>query len=120
MQRVEFALLLAAVLALVGCGRANPPGPQAESNVGHHEGDGHDHSGWWCAEHGVPEAEYRALMISLDFSVANLSYAMNRDEDYFEYHMNLRTANQSTANRLTGTLSKMDGVIEFRISPSGD
>ncbi len=57
MQRVEFALLLFAVLALAGCGRANPPVPQSTSNVGHQAGDGHDHSGWWCGEHGVPESE---------------------------------------------------------------
>ena len=65
--------VFAVALAIAGCGQSNPGG--TASNAGHHEGDGHDHhdgdghdhgketagghdhSGWWCAEHGVPEGE---------------------------------------------------------------
>ena len=60
---------LACSLAFVlGCGQPSAP-PAAPAPVaaahdhdhehGHdhhaHAGDGHDHSGWWCTEHGVPE-----------------------------------------------------------------
>lgn len=72
---VIFAGLLAASFGFVGCSQNSAP-PQATAQSGHaghdhgdadhHDGDGHDHgsdkdahdhSGWWCAEHGVPESE---------------------------------------------------------------
>jgi putative Mg2+ transporter-C (MgtC) family protein len=68
----------------------------------------------------MPEADYRALIRAQGFSVANLSYAMNREANYFEYQMNVRTTQHGNVNRLTDTLSKLDSVIDFRISPSGD
>lgn len=70
-----------ASLALVGCGETKAPQQVAKAEghadhaghvdgdeKGHHEGDGHKHAegetkegkeghGWWCDEHGVPEAE---------------------------------------------------------------
>lgn len=63
-RNVGSPLMLAATLALTGCGQSTPP---STGNAGPHEGDGHDHgakvagthdhSSWWCAEHGVPEGE---------------------------------------------------------------
>ena len=64
-------LLAALMFAANGCGEsAAPPAKQvaqADDHADHKEGDGHDHSkngkkehnhsGWWCGEHGVPEAE---------------------------------------------------------------
>jgi hypothetical protein len=56
------ALALAALSAVVvGCGRSEDK--QAKANTENvmtqstHEGQpgNRDHSGWWCAEHGVPE-----------------------------------------------------------------
>ncbi len=56
--------LIAATYGLTGCSQnAAPPPEVAKTNQddqehGHSHGkDGHDHSGWWCNEHGVPEAE---------------------------------------------------------------
>lgn len=74
--------LIATSYGLVGCGQNSAPpkevakaehAPHADHKDGdeHHAGDGHDHSkdekkgdakghshdGWWCDEHGVPEAE---------------------------------------------------------------
>ena len=70
-------LLAALMFAANGCGES-APAPQKvaqtddhaghdHKNGEHHEGDGHDHSkdgkkehdhsGWWCGEHGVPEGE---------------------------------------------------------------
>ena len=67
----RFLLLAASLPAaslLTGCGPAETPDaatPVAavDDHAGHdhppgeHPGDGHDHSGWWCPEHGVPEGE---------------------------------------------------------------
>lgn len=67
-----FVALLAVglILPTVGCTRNDKKGnePQAKGKDDHkgddkdHKDDkhakdkkGHDHSGWWCAEHGVPE-----------------------------------------------------------------
>ncbi len=50
--------LLAAML-VVGCNqpvetaKATKPAPAAKEADKH----AHDHSGWWCDEHGIPEAE---------------------------------------------------------------
>jgi len=60
---VAAAIPSLAVLVLTGCGQQ--PSDQgaaqvaAESHEGHShaEGDSHDHGGWWCVEHGVPEEE---------------------------------------------------------------
>jgi hypothetical protein len=41
-------------IALTGCGTPKAPAPVTETKV---EGQSkeHDHSGYWCKEHGVPE-----------------------------------------------------------------
>lgn len=62
---------LFAAIALSGCNDANGPnaGQQTtavDDHAGHDHAEGehdeesvagHDHGGWWCAEHGVPEGE---------------------------------------------------------------
>ena len=66
-------LLAALMFAANGCGEsAAPPAKQVaqtdkhDDHAGHKDGDDdhgkdgkkeHDHSGWWCGEHGVPEGE---------------------------------------------------------------
>lgn len=48
-------VLFSAVLAgVIGCGSQAPSTPAAESSE-QATASGHDHSGWWCTEHGVPE-----------------------------------------------------------------
>ena len=49
---VTFAAMAAII---VGCAGEEESKPVAQ-NEGH-ERDEHDHSGWWCVEHGVPEEE---------------------------------------------------------------
>lgn len=52
-------LTLIALIGAVGCARTEATPSEAapaktaatETSAGH----GHDHSGWWCNEHGVPE-----------------------------------------------------------------
>ena len=67
---MKATILTASMLALatifaVGCGQStNTAQPQAEKQADAHDdhdehastekGD-HDHSGWWCDEHGIPE-----------------------------------------------------------------
>jgi hypothetical protein len=56
-------LSLVAAFAIDGCGQADNKGEQAKekaSQVAKAKSESkkvHDHSGWWCDEHGIPEAE---------------------------------------------------------------
>lgn len=45
------SFMLIALGLFVGCSSEEPVAPPVEATA---EGE-HDHSGWWCAEHGVPE-----------------------------------------------------------------
>jgi len=68
----------------------------------------------------MPEAQFRQLIADHGFTIANLSYRMSGEGNYFEYRMVIRTDEQNNTRRLTETLSRMDSVMEFRISPTGD
>lgn len=49
-----FGVLSLLVIA-VGCGQqAGEDGPTQVSEASH---EGHDHGGWWCIEHGIPEED---------------------------------------------------------------
>lgn len=61
-------LVLAGVVALCGvsgCGNSSPAGGKPSASAANQgpadrpesAASGHDHSGWWCDEHGVPEEE---------------------------------------------------------------
>jgi hypothetical protein len=45
------------VLVASGCGQASHKAGQAEDRHAPATEANRDHSGWWCAEHGVPESE---------------------------------------------------------------
>ncbi len=68
----------------------------------------------------LPEAEVRALIDGLGFSIANLSYELSRDGRFFEYRMMLRTRRVENLRRLANALAANDAVLEFRIAPTGD
>jgi putative Mg2+ transporter-C (MgtC) family protein len=68
----------------------------------------------------MPEPQYRQLVRDHGFSIANLSYRMHREKDYFEYRMVIWTHDQRDTKRLTEALSKLDTVTEFSIAPTGD
>jgi cobalt-zinc-cadmium efflux system membrane fusion protein len=55
------ALVMLIAIAVVGCGKPAADAP-AKTPVAN---DVHDHSGWWCAEHGVPEGVCAQCNISL-------------------------------------------------------
>ena len=51
-------VLLALAGMAIGCGQqTSDNGSKQVAETSHAEGDDHDHSGWWCAEHGVPEED---------------------------------------------------------------
>jgi putative Mg2+ transporter-C (MgtC) family protein len=68
----------------------------------------------------MPEAELRALMQAHGFSIANLSYRLDNEGEVFEYRMMLRTLKSEDLQRLAQTLTGLELVREFRISPTGD
>ncbi|MDP2706516.1 MAG: MgtC/SapB family protein [Burkholderiales bacterium] len=70
----------------------------------------------------IPEAQFRQLIADHGFSIAGLSYhyRMSGEAKFFEYRMVIRTQNQDDVRRLSETLSKLDSVLEFRISPTSD
>ena len=69
---------------------------------------------------GVAEPQLRELVHSHGFSIANLSYRMEGPERVRRHNMVIRSADRSGAGRLAVTLEKMDSVLEFRITPTGD
>lgn len=62
-MKLEFWLVLPmAMMFSVGCGNSSSVPISASNPSTVHDGknastknDAHDHSGWWCNEHGVPE-----------------------------------------------------------------
>ena len=68
MRRFQSIGILAVTMALLACGCskvekkvAPAKGKPGDSHAGHDHaksgGATHDHSGWWCTEHGIPEEE---------------------------------------------------------------
>jgi hypothetical protein len=72
MNAIGKTMRAAGIVALItgfgGCGKDSSPAPTSKTGTtavsasSHDDGDQHasgthDHSGWWCDEHGVPEEE---------------------------------------------------------------
>ncbi|MGA0609226.1 MgtC/SapB family protein [Caldimonas sp. KR1-144] len=68
----------------------------------------------------LPEPQLRELLKKHGFSVDTLSYRLEGDEHEVEYRMMLRTFDPANLNRLARTLTAMENVTGFRISPTGD
>ena len=68
----------------------------------------------------IDEDALRALIRDHQFTIANLNYRLDAVDDYFEYRMVVRTNRSANARRLSETLSRMEAVREFRLSPTGD
>lgn len=56
MRTIPSVLVLTALVALAGCGSSDLS-PESDTAAAPEEHAGHDHSAWWCVEHGVPEEE---------------------------------------------------------------
>jgi hypothetical protein len=52
-----FSLLAVSVVVLGGCSKEAPKADQGGTPKQAAEKKVDDHSGWWCEEHGIPEAE---------------------------------------------------------------
>jgi putative Mg2+ transporter-C (MgtC) family protein len=68
----------------------------------------------------IPEADLRALIGARGFTVANLSHRLTDLGKVFEYRMVIRTRDRDAAERLSRHLCTVPGIIEFRITPTGD
>ena len=68
----------------------------------------------------MTERQVRDLVAQHGFSIANFSYRMEMPDRVRRHNMVIRSADRSGAGRLAVTLEKMDSVLEFRITPTGD
>lgn len=68
----------------------------------------------------MPESAMRELLRTHGFTIANLNYRLDTQEDYFEYRMVIRTDNAENARALSSVLNELPSVMEFRVSPTGD
>ena len=63
----------------------------------------------------LPEAEMRSMIAKHGFSIANLSYRLDRVDDFFEYRMVIRTDRAANASTFAETLNRLASVKEFRL-----
>jgi putative Mg2+ transporter-C (MgtC) family protein len=68
----------------------------------------------------MTERQLRELVESHSFSIANFSYRLDGEGRVRRHTMTIRTADRSSAGRLSETLERNEAVLEFRISPAGD
>ncbi|HKU38969.1 MAG TPA: MgtC/SapB family protein [Polyangiales bacterium] len=68
----------------------------------------------------LPETSLRDMVAKHGFSIANLSYRFDKKDGFFEYRMIIRTGRSQNARALSDTLSALEAVQEFRLSPAGD
>lgn len=66
------------------------------------------------------ETDIRQTISGRGFSIANMSYRLDRESGFFEYRMMVRTSSKTAIAALTTALRERPDLIEFRISPSGD
>jgi putative Mg2+ transporter-C (MgtC) family protein len=68
----------------------------------------------------LPEAAMRQLIAQHGFSIANLSYRLDRMDGFFEYRMVIRTDRADNARAFSETLNTLEAVKEFRLSSTVD
>lgn len=68
----------------------------------------------------LAETDVRDLITKQGFSIANMSYRLDREAGFFEYRMMIRTSNKHAIEKLADGLRVRTDLLEFRISPSGD
>ncbi len=68
----------------------------------------------------MDEQAMRRLLAEHGFSIANLSYRLDADEDYFEYRMTIRSSRALDAQALSRRLSADPAVRQFRLAATGD
>jgi putative Mg2+ transporter-C (MgtC) family protein len=68
----------------------------------------------------MTEDAFRGFIAKQGFSIANLSYRYNSNAAFIEYLMVVRTNRAEDVKQLAVSLSTMDSVVEFRMTPAGD
>ena len=68
----------------------------------------------------MSEEDLRRLIGAHGFSIANLSYRLSGDANFFEYGMVIKTRDRRNAEALAQHLCRLPEVLEFRIAPTGD
>lgn len=68
----------------------------------------------------LAEADMRGLVARHGFTIANLNYRLDVQDDFFEYRMVIRSHNANSAQELIETLKQVPTIREFRLSPTGD
>lgn len=68
----------------------------------------------------LSEPEMRELVAKHGFTIANLSYRLDRLDEFFEYSMVIRTNRADNARAFSETLHTLDAVKEFRLSSAVD
>lgn len=59
LKHLLLGFVAAISLVASGCSRSatTESGSDEVTDASHDEHDGHDHGGWWCVEHAIPEEE---------------------------------------------------------------
>jgi putative Mg2+ transporter-C (MgtC) family protein len=68
----------------------------------------------------MPEAEVRRLVVSHGFKITKLTYRLDQEAAWFEYGMTLHARGSDKARALSETLTQLNTVKQFQISPTGD
>ena len=68
----------------------------------------------------MSESALRALVAEHGLDPHNLSYRLRGDVGQFEYRMVLRTLDPTNLRRLSETLNREAGVLEYRIAPASE
>jgi putative Mg2+ transporter-C (MgtC) family protein len=68
----------------------------------------------------LPEPAMRSMIAQHGFTIANLSYRLDRLDDFFEYRMVVRTDRADNARAFSEALSALPSVKEFRLASTGD
>ncbi len=68
----------------------------------------------------MPEAELMELITKQGFTSANMSYSSEKEGNFFQYAMTIRTPNRGNMQRLSHMLSDLESVEEFQIIQTGD
>jgi putative Mg2+ transporter-C (MgtC) family protein len=68
----------------------------------------------------MSERQLRELVEQHDFSIANFSYRLDAEGRIRRHSMVIRSVDRSAAGRLSESLERNEGILEFRIAPTGD
>jgi putative Mg2+ transporter-C (MgtC) family protein len=71
-------------------------------------------------EAAMSERQLRETVERHGFSIANFSYRLEGEGRIRRNSMVIRSADRSAAGRLSEALEKNEGILEFRIAPTGD